>query len=177
MTTKVLLNEFYTAVKQGEKARADKSPMPILTGVMISRVNQHLEVVSTDLEKAERGMCQAISRDTLGEETWSIVIPGTKLSSSGKHTRLPLLDWLLALDPNSHTLEETVELDYYHQEMKLYVTVGRIKATFLGIDSMEFPIIKEEMFAADIEEPKKPRGAKRDKAEVAYQKEIGRAHV
>ena len=156
MTTRVMAYHFLEAVKQGSTARVKQKYLPVLTGVLIHRVNAHVEVISTDLEQVARGTCPAIDRDVLGEETWGIVLPEqvvvgfTNAGNRSVSHHLAIYEWLQALQPKKPTRRngewqfQDMTIEFLPRIQTLKVQCGRITATFKGIDAQEFPVIPEE---------------------------------
>ena len=130
MTTKVRLSEFYQAVKTGAEARDHKSTLQVLTGILVRRVTEHVEVLSTDMVQHSRGQCQ-VGGD---KETWETIILGPQ---PGSHI---LVQWLKCFDPTTKAMRnEVVELEFAERTQTLTARVGRIRANFLTLDAGEFP--------------------------------------
>jgi len=152
MTTKVRLPEFYRAVKAGAEARDHKSPLPVLTGILVRRTNEHIEVVSTDMVEHSRGQCQVGGES----ETWETVILGPQPGS--QHI---LAQWLKCFDPTTKAMRnEVVELEFTERIQTLTVRVGRIRANFLTLDAGEFPaaVVNGTTDMPLKEKSEKPRG-------------------
>jgi hypothetical protein len=119
-----------------------------LAGVLVQRVNHHIEVISTDLQTVSRGVAPVGGPDAI----WGIVLPDAQTpQGASEHWRWssPLADYLKVLEPSKR---EQVELEYVKPaalpvgmvgDVREYLTLksGRITARFYGLEAQEFPML------------------------------------
>lgn len=139
MTTRIDAYDFLQAVKQGSQARLPKSPMPVLTGILLRRINGTVQVLSTDLEEFDVGACAAFG----DEEQFEIVLPGNPRD-------VPVLAWLKALEPKKATRRKgewqstVLTIEILPHICAVQMVCDNITATFKGTDAGEFPLLPED---------------------------------
>ena len=140
MATTCDLQELSKAITKGQKGigKIGKS-LPVLHTVLLRRVNSHVEIVSTDLEKWARGTCRAIATDRPSDDKtlWEICIDPRGLN-----------DWLKAWEVKGKKIREVV-LGISKKGETLIVEYSdhpglSAVATFKGIQGQEFPYIDFE---------------------------------
>lgn len=131
MPTQAYGHEFASAVIEAKRA-ITKSPFPILECLLIRR-NGRIEVIGTDLESANVGLCGTLAAE---EDTWAIAIPAR-----------PISDWLKSIEfPKRNNRQPWAVIDLLPNLKEHTLTIAtesdgaRIRATFKGIDAQEFPI-------------------------------------